>query len=112
MAEIGRKGGKAGKGTAWRREVCRHAAIVRWRAHYERERLRAERAEARAAAAAAAIAQLQQEAAPEVLVGRDEADREYELASAAPDPVPEQVSEPLSEPLPDELELARLRHLA
>jgi hypothetical protein len=42
MAEIGRKGGSAGKGTDWRREVCKHAAVVRWRAHRERKRIEAE----------------------------------------------------------------------
>lgn len=33
MAEIGRRGGKSGKGTKWRKEVCRHAAVMRWRQH-------------------------------------------------------------------------------
>jgi hypothetical protein len=45
MAAIGRKGGAAGKGTEWRREVCRHAAIVRWRDYREKKRLEAEKTE-------------------------------------------------------------------
>ena len=46
MAQIGRKGGKSGKGTKWRREACRHAAIARWRACREQKRLLGEQAEA------------------------------------------------------------------
>ena len=45
LKEIGKKGGSAGKGTAWRREVCRHAAVVRWRTYRERKRLAAQKAE-------------------------------------------------------------------
>jgi hypothetical protein len=53
MADIGRKGGQAGKGTEWRREVCKHAAIVRWRAYRERKQQEAEKAEAKQEAEAA-----------------------------------------------------------
>ena len=33
MAEIGAKGGKAGKGKADRKEICRKAAQARWAKH-------------------------------------------------------------------------------
>ena len=46
LAQIGRKGGKAGKGTQWRSEVCRHAAKTRWRAYRERKKAEALKAEA------------------------------------------------------------------
>jgi hypothetical protein len=45
MAEIGRKGGRSGKGTVWRKEVCRHAAIVRWRAYRAQQKAEARKRE-------------------------------------------------------------------
>jgi hypothetical protein len=47
LSEIGKRGGASGKGTAWRSEVCRHAAIVRWRAYRARMKRKAEREEAK-----------------------------------------------------------------
>jgi hypothetical protein len=45
FASLGRIGGKSGKGQPWRREVCRHAANVRWRAHKARKKRLAEEKE-------------------------------------------------------------------
>ena len=38
LAEIGRRGGKAGKGTPLRREIAKRAAAARWRGHKKRQR--------------------------------------------------------------------------
>jgi len=46
MAAIGRKGGAKGKGTDWRREVCRNAINARWRAYRARKQAELEKAKA------------------------------------------------------------------
>ena len=38
LADIGRRGGKAGKGTPLRREIAKRAAAARWRGHKKRQR--------------------------------------------------------------------------
>lgn len=60
FSEIGKKGGLAGKGTHWRREVCRQAAITRWRAYYERKRKAALRLERKKAEPEPAVAPVPQ----------------------------------------------------
>jgi len=45
LSEIGKRGGKSGKGTQWRREACKHAAIARWRAYREKQARDAEQKE-------------------------------------------------------------------
>src|SRR5215471_12771256 len=39
LSEIGTKGGRSGKGTKWRKAVCRHAAVIRWRKYREKQRI-------------------------------------------------------------------------